>query len=71
MGTPKLTIGAINEKTIKEIEGLLIYLNWHKDMINKKKIEYFTSDRQLHIRNVGFNEHLCGGDARGGDAGRP
>jgi len=58
LGTPHLQVGAINEKTVKEIEGLLIYSNWHEDMINKKKTEYFTSDRQLYIKNTGFNEHL-------------
>jgi len=36
----------------------LIYANWHEDMVNKKKIESFSSEKSYYIRNEGFIQHL-------------
>ena len=59
LGTLKLLHGArITKKVVDEIEGLLIYGNWNEYMVNKKKIEHFSSDRTFHITNKGFIEHL-------------
>jgi hypothetical protein len=60
LGTPMFVDGRgmADAKTIDDIEGLLIYSNWTGDMINKKRVEYFTCQRQIVIENIGFHNHL-------------
>lgn len=54
LGKLTLKSGKISESLIKKIEGLLIYSNWHEELINKKKIYGFTSGKQIRIKNTGF-----------------
>jgi hypothetical protein len=46
----------INETLIDDLEGLLIYSNWHDESINKSKINNFSADRQIQITNTGFSD---------------
>ncbi len=58
LGTPRFERGSAKSETIHAMEGLLIYGNWHQDMVNEKKVQTFTSVQHIHIRNVGWSEHL-------------
>lgn len=53
LGTP-LGISRINKQVIEEIEGLLIYSHWHKDLLNEKKVNSFNSNKAIRIKNTGF-----------------
>lgn len=58
LGTPSgISDNDLTAETIGEIEGLLIYANWHDDMVNKRKIDDFSSKRQIYIRNTGWTSH--------------
>ena len=48
----------VTRALIEELEGLLIYANWHEDLVNKKKTEGFHSKRSFHVENAGFVDHL-------------
>jgi len=64
--TFNLSLGVVHPKAgtnitnalIENIEGLLIYANWHEDLVNKKKIVDFTSGNTFQIINKGFIDHL-------------
>lgn len=56
LGTPKFEYNNISPKIINEIEGLLIYSNWHKESINRSKINTFHSYNHIQITNTGFSE---------------
>jgi len=45
---------------IEDIESLLIYANWHEDMDNCRKVDYIRLrlQKQIHIENIGFIDHL-------------
>lgn len=45
---------------IEEIESLLIYSNWHENLINKRKVNSFFARRQFHITNSGWTKHIVG-----------
>jgi hypothetical protein len=58
LGTPILTTGELTQATIEEIEGLLIFSNWHEQMVNPRKIKTFLGRNQIHIENTGWTKHL-------------
>ena len=58
LGTPAFHVGRRTRDSIAAIEGLLIYGNWHEDMINERKINRFSHAKQIYIRNIGWHEHL-------------
>jgi hypothetical protein len=58
LGTPTFVEGKPNKETIEAVEGLLIYANWHEEMINERKIKTFCSHEQIYLRNTGFSEHI-------------
>lgn len=58
LGVPDFNGVCFDRRMIEEIEGLLIYSNWHEDMINIRKVDFFCSPRQIHVKNTGFSDHL-------------
>lgn len=59
LGVLSLPHGNLNNRKLTQaIEGLLIYANWHEDLINLKKVENFACKKSIFIRNIGFIEHL-------------
>jgi len=56
LGTIEVKNRNISESLVKRIEGLLIYSNWHTELINKKKIFGFNSNKPIRIKNTGFTE---------------
>jgi len=56
LGTPLLKGKRLSKILISEIEGLLIYGNWHDELINKSKINRFSSSNAIKIINEGFSE---------------
>jgi len=56
LGTPKFEGVRTTEKIIREVEGLLIYSNWHDENINKSKINSFSSTNSIKIINEGFTD---------------
>jgi hypothetical protein len=50
--------GRFHEPLIKNIESLLIYTNHHDDLENKRQFEFFKSNKQFFVKNIGFTEHL-------------
>ncbi len=58
LGTPSFNKGKVSQSNISAVEGLLIYSNWHDDMVNERKISKFSSLKQIYIKNTGFIEHL-------------
>lgn len=59
LGTPEINGSSdFDDSILEAVEGLLIYANWHEDMINKRKIDYFKFHEFIKINNTGFVEHL-------------
>lgn len=58
LGTPTFHRGAESLEAISAMEGLLIYSNWHEDMVNQKKVQTFSSVQHLYVCNTGWTEHL-------------
>ncbi|WP_074471484.1 hypothetical protein [Thiohalorhabdus denitrificans] len=58
LGTPTFHVSRATKNNIDAIEGLLIYGNWHEEMWNERKINDFAHAKQMHVRNVGWVEHL-------------
>ncbi|MDG9672105.1 hypothetical protein ONV78_30510 [Hahella sp. CR1] len=58
LGTPFFSQGQAKRDVIYAIEGLLIYGNWHSDMVNEKKIQTFNSIPHIFIENIGWIEHV-------------
>lgn len=58
LGTPEFLIGNLNEKNVRTVEHLLIYSNWHEDMLNQRAVVNFNAPFQVLVENCGFNYHL-------------
>ena len=58
LGTPMFERGSPSDEVIGFMEGLLIYGNWHEEMVNLKKIQTFNSVRHVFIQNIGWSHHV-------------
>ncbi|HCT05167.1 hypothetical protein [Pseudomonas sp. BIGb0164] len=58
LGVPSFTSGIDDLATIEDIEGMLIYANWHENMLNKRGVDKFRSRQQIYIHNSGWTDHL-------------
>lgn len=58
LGTPKFERGRATEETIRIMEGLLIYCNWHDEMANTMKVQTYSSVKHVFIRNTGWSHHI-------------
>lgn len=58
LGVPTFQVGRDDPGTIRDIESLLIYANWHEDMVNIRGIEKFRSHQQIYVHNSGWTDHL-------------
>lgn len=58
LGVPTFQVGRDDPGTIREIESLLIYANWHEDMVNDSGINNCRPGRQIYVHNSGWTDHL-------------
>jgi hypothetical protein len=57
-GTIQLEYGKLIQTRVDEIETLLIYSHWRKELINKRKIGLLTVEEQYIIYNRGYSMPL-------------
>lgn len=65
LGTPIFLTGNCTKRSVRTIERLLIYSNWHKDMMNQRSVAIFNARSQILVENVGVADHLIPSSAYG------